>query len=244
MIYNKILITGGSGKLGSVLLASGLGNRNILAPTRAEMDITNKAQVIEYFSKNQIDAVIHCAAYTNVRGCEENPDVAIKSNVIGTANVVEAALKQNPRFIYLSTDYVYPCSHGPYSEKDKTIPFTSYGWSKLGGECTVKLLKNHCIIRTSLFNPQNISFDTAPIDAFYSKISFSELAKAIKILLDKEFIGTVNIGQERASAYEILSKYKPEIRPVSIKDIPGFDRAVDSSLDITLWKSIRGVVEN
>ena len=239
MKYNNILLTGSSGRVGKALLASDLRNRNILATTRAELDVTNREQVLAYFARNKIDAVIHCAAMTNGRECEKNPEAAIRANIIGAANVVQGVLKNNARLIFMSTDYVYPCTKGPYSEKDGTLPFTVYGWTKLGGECAVKTLENHCIIRTSLFDPNNITFDAAPSDAYVSKITFDEIAKAINILLDNNFIGTINVGQNRINLYDLYKKYNPNIKPISIKDIPKEQqRAADSSLDITLWKSI------
>jgi len=239
MKYENILITGSSGKIGKALLSSELGKRKILAPSRDEMDITNDKKVSAYFEKNKIDAVIHCAAMTNGRECEKNPESAIKANVIGASNVVQAALKSKARFIYMSTDYVYPCVKGPYSEKDETNPFTVYGWTKLEGEYAVKKSENYCVIRTSLLDTKKITFDTAPTDAYVSKIPLEELVEAIIFLLDSNFVGIINVGRERASLYDIYKKYKPDIKPVSIKSIPKEQqRAVDSSLDITLWKEI------
>ncbi len=239
MKSKNILITGSSGKLGRSLLSLNFKDKNIFAPSHKELDITHRAQVVHYLDSHKIDAVIHCAAIASVQSCEKDIASAIKVNIIGTSNLVEAALK-NPeiRFIYVSTDYVYPCILGPYSEKDSTIPFTVYGWTKLGGECAVKILKNHCVVRTSFFDPRDISFDTAPIDAFYSKIPIMDLAESLFFLLDCTYIGTLNVGQKRASAYEILKKHKPSIKPISVKDMQ-FNRAPDSSLDISLWTKIR-----
>lgn len=239
MKYSNVLITGATGRVGKAILKSNLINREIFAPTRDEMDITNEQEVLSYFSRNKIDIVIHCAAMTDVRECEKKPEMAVNVNILGTLNIVQAALKNDAVVIYLSTDYVYPCTKGPYAEKDETIPFTVYGWTKLGGECAVKTSKNFCIIRTSLFEPEKISFDTAPIDAFVSKITFTGLAEAINLLIDKEFNGIINVGQERISLYDLYKKFKPDIKPISIDKIPKeAQRARDSSLDISIWKKI------
>ncbi len=247
MKYSNILLTGGSGKLGRALLTSKLKNRKILAPAKAEMDITNFSQVESFFKNNKIDAVIHCAAFTSVPECEKNPVTAVEANIVGTSNVVKAALKkENTRLIYISTDYVYPCKNGPYSERDPAIPFTVYAWTKLGGECAIKALKNHCIIRTSFFDPDNIKFDTAASDAFFSKIPINELVENIISLLDSDFTGTINVGQERASIYQILKKYKPSLRPMTVEELSRdkpFDRALDSSLDVGLWQEISAKIK-
>ncbi|MEK6896302.1 MAG: sugar nucleotide-binding protein [Nanoarchaeota archaeon] len=247
MRYQNILITGGTGKLGKALLASNFFKRKVFAPTHTDMDITNKEQVGRYFNEHEIDAIIHCAALINMKECETNPASAIKVNINGTGNLVEAALnKPHTRFVYISTDYVYPCENGPYSESDSAIPFTSYGWTKLGGECAARTIKDHCIVRTSFFNPVNIPYDAAPLDSFCSKIPISELAEAIIALLDSDFVGVINVGQERASLYEIFKKYKPSIQSQTLEEInraAPIKRAKDSSLDVSLWNKFKALAK-
>ena len=187
----NVLITGASGKLGKVLLASPyLKNRTCFSPSRAEMDITVQDSVKQYFDEHQIGAVIHCAAMTNMPGCEKNPSEAMSVNMIGTLHLVQEAAKiPNIRFIYVSTDYVYPCVAGPYKESDTVSPFNIYAWSKFAGECGVRNIPNHCIVRTSFFDPRNILFETAPTDAFCSKIPIEDLAEGILRLLNGNFVG-------------------------------------------------------
>lgn len=236
MKYKSILITGSSGRLGKAILSSKLfKTTSLLTPSHHEMDITDRKSVESYFKNNKIDAIIHCAAFTDVKKCESSPQLAINANIVGTSNIAEFANLVNARIIAISTDYVYPCIKGPYSEKDATVPFTVYGWTKLGGECAIKTVKNHCIVRTSFFEPDKITFDTAPNDAYFSKMPIEELARAIKLILEEDFVGTMNIGQDRISIYDAYKKYKKDIKPVSIKDI-AFNRAPDSSLDVSLWK--------
>ena len=240
----NVLITGASGKLGKVLLASPyLKNRTCFSPSRAEMDITVQDSVKQYFDEHQIGAVIHCAAMTNMPGCEKNPSEAMSVNMIGTLHLVQEAAKiPNIRFIYVSTDYVYPCVAGPYKESDTVSPFNIYAWSKFAGECGVRNIPNHCIVRTSFFDPRNILFETAPTDAFCSKIPIEDLAEGILRLLNGNFVGVVNVGQERISFYDLYKQYKPGIQPTTLeelsKNLP-IKRAKDSSLDVSLWRSLR-----
>lgn len=245
MQLETILITGSTGRLGRTLMAKGIPGK-ILAPSRAEMNITSREAVNRYFETNEIDVVIHCAALTDMKECETNPSKAVEVNLSGTAHLVEASLKKpKTRFIYISTDYVYPGTRGSYKESDSVLPFTPYAWSKLGGECAVNLVPNHCIIRTSLFDPENIPFDTAPSDAYCSKISFSELAEAVKLLILHSFTGIINVGSERTSHYDLFKRYKPSIQPVSLAEInktARTKRAADSSLDISLWKKTRNIL--
>lgn len=242
MKYETVLVTGASGKLGKVLVSS-LKGRKILAPTHSEMDITSKEAVDSYFTKYKIDAIIHCAALTNMKECENDPAKASRVNIRGTANIAEAAISHNARLIYISTDYVYPCTKGSYKETDATAPFTAYGWSKLGGECVAKLCKNHCIMRTSFFDPAGIVFDSAPDDAFCSKISFSDAAKAIAVLLESDFIGIINVGRERISLYDLYKQHRADMKPQKLEEVnktASIKRAADSSLDISLWRNING----
>lgn len=244
MKYKNILLTGGTGKLGKAILNL---QSSFLTPSSSILDITKSNTIQNFLKKNDIDAVIHCAAMARMKECHENPEKAIETNVIGTANLVleviekENKLKKNIRFVHISTDGVYEGKTGNYSENDATMPYNIYGWTKLGAECSVKLLKNHCIIRTSFFDPGNIKFETSAIDAYTSKVTVGYLAKAVLIMLNNNFIGTINIGKERKSDYENYKKYKSSLKPCRFKDIQKkvpFAMAGDSSMNINKWKFI------
>ena len=107
MKHGKILLTGGSGTLGSHIVKSGLF-KELLTPGRDELDITSHESVERFFTKNDIESIIHCAALARVSECEQKPAEAIATNTIGTANLVKAVLKKqeqlNIRFVLISTD--------------------------------------------------------------------------------------------------------------------------------------------
>lgn len=244
MKYGKVLLTGGTGTLGQHILKSGLF-RNILAPSSQEMDITDDDAVERFFSQNDFDAVIHCAAMARVSECEKEPAKAVETNIIGTGNLVAAVMKKEKamRFVHISTDGVYPSTKGNYSEEDATIPYNFYGWTKLGAECAVNALPNCCIIRTRFFDPKNIKYDEYAEDSYTSQIPADELARAIAKMLESSFVGTINIGGERKSDYEMLKKYKPSIKPCKFADIQKKSAAKlskDASMDISLWQKIQG----
>ena len=71
----------------------------------------------------------------------EKIDLSIQTNIVGTANVVRACKKLNIKLIYFSTNYVYPCRNGNYRNRF-LFPINNYAWSKLGGECSVQMLKD------------------------------------------------------------------------------------------------------
>lgn len=246
MEYKNILLTGSSGTLGQRILGSN-EMLCVLAPSRKVLDITKPETIQKFFEENKIDAVIHCAAMARMKECHEKPAKAIETNVVGTSNLVMEVIKKEEktgkqiRVIHMSTDGVYQGIKGNYKEDDVTIPYNFYGWTKLGSECAVRLLKNYCIIRTNFFDPKNIRFMESATDAFTSKVTVDYIAKAVLKMLKSDFIGVINIGKERKSDYENYKEFKPELKPCKLKDIlktSSFLRARDSSMDIGKWKKI------
>lgn len=247
MKYQKILLTGGSGNLGQEIIKSGYFPK-VLSPSRKVLDITEPKKVKKFFDGNDFDAVIHCAALARMEECEKNPIQAIKTNIIGTCNLVNEVINKNNkkktaiRFLHISTDGVYPGISGNYSENDATIPYNKYGWTKLGSECAVNLLNNFCIIRTNFFEPNHIIFENSPDDSFSSKMPINELVNAICLILQSDFNGTVNVGSERGSDFEKYKHFKPSVKVCKLKDIlkeVSFKMAQDSSLNINLWKKLK-----
>jgi dTDP-4-dehydrorhamnose reductase len=246
MKIKKILLTGSSGKLGKAIANSGQFPP-LLKPSRDMLDITNPKTIREYFSENDFDAVIHCAALARMKECQEDPEKAVQTNLIGTGNLVievlkkEKKLQEKIRFLHVSTDGVYPGIKGDYSENDAASPYNKYGWTKLGAECAVKLLSNYCRIRTAFFDPDNIRFNKSATDVFSSKVPINYLVEAIATILNHNFIGTINIGSERKSDYEIYKEFKLSLQPCRFKDVAEEAKiplAKDSSMNSSIWKKI------
>jgi dTDP-4-dehydrorhamnose reductase len=242
----NILLTGASGQLGRFLTNSKIFS-NLLTPSRKTFNIWDSSSIKKYFKSHSFSTVIHTAAIARMRQAYQKPVAAIDTNIIGTCLLVKEILqaekrtKKSIRFIYISTDGVYPSTNGHYQETSPTIPYNHYGWTKLGGECAVRLLKNFCIIRTRFFNPHDLPFKTYPRDSYNSNISLNELAQAIKILLSSDFIGAVNIGGPRMSDFQRFKKFKTTIKPCRLKDLQEqtpFILSRDASLNCGLWKKI------
>lgn len=157
----KVLITGGSGLLGSklaeVLIRS---NYHVYTgflkhiPTLGEkvrVDITDNDSVDQVFDKIRPDVVVHAAALTNVDKCELDQELAYRTNVLGTRNIVRNSKKYSAFLVYVSTDYVFDGKKGLYSEGDEPNPINYYGYTKLLGEQEVKEnLDEFCIVRPSV----------------------------------------------------------------------------------------------
>ena len=116
------------------------------------MDITDEGNVLKTIKEYNPDAVIHCAAWTNVDGAEV-PDNAAKVHAInadGTSNIAKAVKAVDAKMIYISTDYVFDGQgERPWEPDDRCYaPLNVYGQSKLDGELAVSnLLKKYFIVR-------------------------------------------------------------------------------------------------
>jgi dTDP-4-dehydrorhamnose reductase len=82
----------------------------------------------------QPDVIVHCGAMTHVDNCELQPDDSYRQTVQSTKNLVAVAKDCNARFVYMSTDYVFDGTDGPYVEEDKVNPISVYGRHKLEAE--------------------------------------------------------------------------------------------------------------
>lgn len=138
----RILITGAKGMLGRTLLRRWQGRHELIATDREELDITDVRACTAMLAETRPDAVVHCAAHTQVDKCESERDLAYRLNGIGSANVAAACRRSGARLIAISTDYVFSGDlDRPYHEWDATGPRTVYGASKLAGEDAVRA---HC----------------------------------------------------------------------------------------------------
>ena len=147
-----ILVTGGDGQLGSALrLASAESHHRYIFTDIKELDITSAEAVEELFSREKIDIVVNCAAYTAVDLAEEQEDTADKINHKAAALLAEVCAQHNATLIHISTDYIFSGdSRRAYTEDDTPAPLNAYGRTKLSGERAVT--KSGCksiILRTS-----------------------------------------------------------------------------------------------
>ena len=232
----KALITGGSGILGTELKKF---FPNSLFPSHSELDITNHEMVFDYFSKNEFDSIIHTAAMTSVRQCESEKKLSWDTNVIGTKNLVDAAVKFSPnsKFIYVSTACVFDGHAGMYKESSIPHPENFYALTKLIGEQFVKNLKNHIIIRTNFVGKQKWMHSKAFTDRFGTYLFAENVASAIKEIFDANIEGILHIvGDKKLSMYDLAKITTPSIKPMTIDEYQGPPLTMDMSLDTERWK--------
>ncbi len=132
----KILVTGASGFVGSRFVARWRNEYSILAPTHAELDITDYVSVSSYFVQNSPDVVVHLAALSNTGYCEQNESESYRVNVEGAYNIARASAMCGAKMIFFSSDQVYNgnLESGLLSEDVTVSPENVYGKHKLEAE--------------------------------------------------------------------------------------------------------------
>jgi dTDP-4-dehydrorhamnose reductase len=152
----RLLVTGAAGMLGrDVVAAAGDAGHEVAALARADLDITDAAAVRAAIAAARPDAVINCAAWTDVDGAEADEKSATAVNGTGAGHLAAAA----PYLVHVSSDYVFDGeAHEPYREDAPTGPRSAYGRSKLAGEHAVAP-HGAAIVRASwLFGPHGRNF--------------------------------------------------------------------------------------
>ena len=232
---SKIIFTGGSGLLGSEF-------RKIFPkinyPSSKDFNVTDYHQMEKYLKSNRCELIIHAAAFTSPPLVEKDPARALDINIIGTANIVKLCIEFDARLIYISTDYVFSGDKGDYKETDPVLPVNKYAWSKLGGECAVRMYDKALIIRTS-FGPGVFPYEKAFVDQWTSRESVSAVARKIAKLIDKDVTGVVHVGGRRKTVFEHAKSLDEgrDIGELSINDVP-FDAPVDTSLNCDKYNEI------
>jgi dTDP-4-dehydrorhamnose reductase len=149
----NILITGSNGQLGSEIreLSASYKAVNFIFKDLPDLDICNFDEFQNFIIKNNITAVINCAAYTAVDKAEEDEVLAKKVNAEGVYNIVKALQKVNGKLVHVSTDYVFNGDHFlPYKESNPVSPIGVYGETKREGELAViNSTLEAIVIRTS-----------------------------------------------------------------------------------------------
>ncbi len=233
MVKKKILVSGGDSRF-CFFLKKHLTGQNIHYLSKKKLDIVNYKNLLKILKQNRIKIFIHIAALSRPMSIHEKKiDLSIQTNIVGTANVVRACKKLNIKLIYFSTNYVYPCRNGNYKETDSLFPINNYAWSKLGGECSVQMLKDSLILRLSMTD-YPFSYKKAISNAYSSFLYNKDFAKALPYLLNEK--GIINIGGKRQSIFKFAKKHNPKIKPIKISKNSNFP--LDSSLNINKLKKI------
>lgn len=234
-----MLITGGSGKLGTALVKL---FPDSLHPTHEELDLADRDSVFKYVALHQPSLVVHTAALTGIRDCEDNKPQAWKSNVLGTGNLVDAFLKQgiSVSFIYVSTACVFDGHRGFYTEEDIPYPENFYALTKLLGEFEVKKLPSYLIVRTNFVAKEKWRFPKAFTDRYGTYLFAEDVARGIDDVIKADLKGVVHIcGDRKLSMLELARLTTPSVQPMTLSEYTGPKLTVDMTLDTVRWKKYK-----
>jgi dTDP-4-dehydrorhamnose reductase len=148
----KVLVTGAGGMLAQdVLSACAARGHELVALGHGELDITDAGALDAALGELRPDAVVNCAAWTDVDGAEAHERDAMRVNDEGAALLAAAAAWVGAKVVYPSSDYVFDGSaRRPYLESDMPAPISAYGRTKLAGETSVAVANpRHLIVRSS-----------------------------------------------------------------------------------------------
>ena len=234
MDFSTVLITGGTGLLGRHMKPL---IPEAQFPGRAEFDVTDPSKMAAYLYGRTISTIFHAAAFTSPPKINEKPKLALEVNIVGTANLVRVCMERNIKLLYISTDYVFKGDTGMYNEDDPLLPANKYAWSKLAGECAVRMYDNSLIIRTS-FGDTVFPYDKAFVDQWTSRLRVDVLAKKLLKLLESDLTGTLHIGGKRQTVMDYAKSVSPDkaIGTLSLKDVT-FVAPRDTSLNTSRYDS-------
>ena len=147
----RVLVLGAGGQLGRELIGMRSDRQQIIGLDQAACDITEPGDVRRALEDQRPDAVINCAAWTQVDAAEAQPEAAFRVNADGPRVLAVACRDAGVRLLQISTDYVFDgTATTPIDESAPTNPLGVYGQSKLAGEQAIReLCPDHQIVRTS-----------------------------------------------------------------------------------------------
>ena len=197
----NILVTGSNGQLGT--------HMRLLAPQSkhqwfftdvAELDITSREDVLSFVTKNGIQLIVNCAAYTNVDRAESEETVALRINAEAVGNLSEAMKRVDGTLIHISTDYVFGGNKNntPCREDEPSNPTGAYGRTKLAGEQAAMGCK-HLIFRTGwLYSEYGKNF-------LLTMLNLTATKPELKVVFDQ--VGTPTYAGDLARAiFDIIEE--------------------------------------
>jgi len=225
----RILVTGGTGLLGSELQKI---MPDALYLGKEDVDIRDRCAVRECFHKYQPDLVLHLAA--DVRTDGQDKQTTYDTNVMGTRNVAELSDK----LIYISTEYVFDGERGNYREIDYPNPLQFYGFTKLLGEYEARRAVNSVVVRL-VFKPRPYKHPLVPTGMKTSGDYVDKIAPLIKQVVDNfdRMPEIIHVGTGVKLLKDLASETK-EVGDIDTNTLP-IKIPLDASLDLTLWNNLK-----
>jgi dTDP-4-dehydrorhamnose reductase len=230
----RAIVTGAAGLIGQYLVKTAsrwAPGWDVKGLSRAELELTETSKVTAHLHALKPDLLIHCAALSRTKDCEQNPDKARRINVEVTAHLTQ--LSQDIPFIFLSSGEVFDGKTGWYGEADEPNPINVYGQTKLEAEQAVLQNPRHTVVRIVLTAGTSDRGDRSFVEDMYRTVKAGKhvtlyadefrcplpaavLARAIWELVDRKQPGLYHLGgSERLSRWEIgetLLPWYPELK--------------------------------
>jgi dTDP-4-dehydrorhamnose reductase len=235
----RVIITGAAGLIGQYLVKTAtrwVSDWDVQGLTRTDLDLTDRVTVERTWQSIKPSAVIHCAALSRTKACEQDPEQARRINIEVTAHL--AQLSRDIPFIFLSSGEVFDGKTGLYGETDEPNPINVYGKTKLEAEQAVLQNPGHTVVRIVLTAGTSERGDRSFVedmcraanagkdvplyaDEFRCPLPAGVIARAVWELADRKQPGLYHLGgSERLSRWEIgetLLPWYPELQGRLIK---------------------------
>lgn len=216
----NILVTGAYGQLGNEvrILSANYPEYNFLFTDVDSLDITDKNELIDFVTGNNIRYIINCAAYTAVDKAEDDAELCEKINATAVKNLGLAAAEAGAGIIHVSTDYVFDGSScRPYTEDMPTKPCSVYGKTKLKGEKNLlKACPNAIIIRTAwLYSPFGNNFvktmiklgsERESLNVIFDQVGTPTYALDLADAILKAMDQTIDTDHEKGGVYHFSNE--------------------------------------
>jgi dTDP-4-dehydrorhamnose reductase len=260
----RVVVLGAGGQLGvdTSHCCSAHGD-HVITFTHEQLDVTQRDAVLAALTSTKPDVVVNCAAWTNVDGCEGDPDRALAVNGMAVRFIAEACDRAGSHLVQLSTDYVFDGElDRPYHEWDSTAPLSVYGMTKLVGEHEALMLGVHAVIvRTSWvcgMHGSNMAKTVMRLAEQHPQLSFvtdqighptftHDLAVALRALAVDRCSGVWHVTNQRPTSWfgfarevvAAMGKDPAMVQPIVTADLQPprpAPRPANSVLDNAMWR--------
>ena len=203
-MQDKIIVTGGDGRFAKILK-----NKNKILNlkffSKKKLNILSIKSIENIIKKHKPNILIHTAGLSRPMD-QHDKDInkSIDLNIIGTANIVKSCKKYGIKLIYFSTNYVYDCIKGNFSENDAIKPINNYGLSKMGGEASVLMYKKSLVLRIQM-TEKPFAYKKAFTNVYSNYMFHEQLVKILPKLINCN--GIINVGGKAQSSYNFAKKF-------------------------------------
>jgi len=223
----KIAVIGANGRLGAALAREYARDFEVTSFARRQLDLGQLDRVRSALAGTKFELLINCAALTNVDYCESHREEAVLVNAEAPRLLAEIANEKSAKLVHFSTDYVFDGKKSdPYAERDKAVPLSVYGESKLEGERRVlEVSSNNLAVRLSwVFGPDKPSFIdqiiqrareddvvTAVADKFSAPTYTIDVVSWLRLAIDKSANGILHLANNGGCSWQEWAQYAIDV---------------------------------